>query len=506
VCELRLATDGTVSYVKNGLAFYAHSTPNTQWPLYIGAVVYTQGSLSAPAFYDVQYVAHALYETHSPPPPSPLLPPPPPPPPQQTAGLRADPHLTFAHGARADFRGRHGAIYNFLSAQSLSVNGRISESSFFVHQGPPAYATITVHGTFMTEIYMVARTSKGRLLNVTVSATDMGEWYDFGATLRALSASCTTPLEVPTPYILKRHVINFCDEVGIEVKVHNPVTVILTAPDWRVTVSARAAMPANDYIRGARRRLDLLLHLLTDEERLPTWPHGIVGQSWDGDGLGTDGRTDAYPHVGGAVFTTYAMAEGAIEGDARDYEVQSAFETRFRHSRFGTHGVAARNVSALKLKTCIPAAIGPIGADIVPSRPAAARRCWVAGVCADTLNPFLGLQPFVPPDCLGGLSALIQLGTKLGAGANGTMQQACTRRMASLQAALSGLGVPYTIPAGFMLSATAADVCPETCLAHDVVARCLGRRRRLRKIMQNRKQWRKQVRRVGQRLRSAGMQ
>ena len=33
-----------------------------------------------------------------------------------------DPHLAFAHGGRADFRGRHFHIYNFLSVPGFAVN------------------------------------------------------------------------------------------------------------------------------------------------------------------------------------------------------------------------------------------------------------------------------------------------------------------------------------------------------------------------------------------------
>jgi len=371
---------------------------------------------------------------------------------------------------------------------------RIAESSFYVDRGPPKYGRITVHGTFMTELHVVARTSQGKFFNLTFSAAEMGEWYDFGATLRALTASCATPSETPSPYAFKRHVTNFCDEVGVDVRLHNPATVILNAPDWRVAMSAKRAQPAQDYIRGARRRLDLSIDLLTDEAHLPTMPHGIVGQSWDGDGLGTDGLIDVYPREDGSVFTTYAMAEGAIEGEAHDYEVESAYETHFSYSRFDTHGFAARNVSALNLKTCIPANVGQIGSDVAPSRLAAGRRCWVAGKCADTMNPFVGLQPLIPPDCGRGISAIVNHGAALRR-ANTTMQQECMQTMVGFQATLSALGVPYSIPTGFTLSATAADLCPETCRAHDVIAKCLGHRRRLKWTTQKKRRQKRRQRR-----------
>jgi len=41
-----------------------------------------------------------------------------------TAKVFRDPIVNFAYGGRADFRGRHNALYNFLSAPGLSVNVR----------------------------------------------------------------------------------------------------------------------------------------------------------------------------------------------------------------------------------------------------------------------------------------------------------------------------------------------------------------------------------------------
>ena len=38
------------------------------------------------------------------------------------ASAEQDPHLHFAHGGAADFRGRNNALYNFLSAPGLAVN------------------------------------------------------------------------------------------------------------------------------------------------------------------------------------------------------------------------------------------------------------------------------------------------------------------------------------------------------------------------------------------------
>ena len=49
----------------------------------------------------------------------------PPSPPSTPATAHHDPHLHFAHGGRADFRGRDGLYYSFFSAPDFAVNVRI---------------------------------------------------------------------------------------------------------------------------------------------------------------------------------------------------------------------------------------------------------------------------------------------------------------------------------------------------------------------------------------------
>jgi hypothetical protein len=88
-------------------------------------------------------------------------------------------------------------------------------------------------------------------------------------------------------------------------------------------------------------------------------PHGLLGQTYDRDGLEVNGRRDSYSRlddgrptssrtgVGGFV-TTKAKAEGAIEGVLEDYRLRSSFATNFRFSRFDALAAPARNVSALR--------------------------------------------------------------------------------------------------------------------------------------------------------------
>ena len=60
-----------------------------------------------------------------------------------------DPHLGFAHGGEADFRGRHGVFYNFFSAPDFGVNVKTEEARFFLHGNK-----LTVDGTFITEAHI----------------------------------------------------------------------------------------------------------------------------------------------------------------------------------------------------------------------------------------------------------------------------------------------------------------------------------------------------------------
>ena len=64
-------------------------------------------------------------------------------------GIRGDPHIAFAHGGRADFRGRHGQLYAFFSAPGVAVNLKTEDATFDAKR--PSGAVLTVDGSFITE-------------------------------------------------------------------------------------------------------------------------------------------------------------------------------------------------------------------------------------------------------------------------------------------------------------------------------------------------------------------
>ena len=94
-----------------------------------------------------------------------------------------------------------------------------------------------------------------------------------------------------------------------------------------------------------RLNVELQLRDGVREDQLAVWPHGIVGQAWDGDGMAIDDEEDAYPRRG--EFTTYAMGKGAIEREPDDYKVGTPFATNFMYSRFDSTKAAPRDIAKL---------------------------------------------------------------------------------------------------------------------------------------------------------------
>ena len=117
-----------------------------------------------------------------------------------------------------------------------------------------------------------------------------------------------------------------------------------------------------DRTEGPAHRLDLSLRPLLPEAQLAEWPHGLIGQSFDGDARPRQGKLDDYSTP---VAWTTAQAEGAIEGSADDYRVASPFATAFRFSRFeplpgGKRGPAPLPVSPPSPSKSLSVAESPV--------------------------------------------------------------------------------------------------------------------------------------------------
>ena len=102
--------------------------------------------------------------------------------------------------------------------------------------------------------------------------------------------------------------------------------------NWSVTVSGGRSYATE----GPEHRLDVGI-VVRGDFAARNLPHGIFGQSFSSP-LPRQGNVDIYPEAGR--FTTTAMAEGALDGDASMYEVPSPYATDFKFSRFDAEPLA----------------------------------------------------------------------------------------------------------------------------------------------------------------------
>jgi len=227
------------------------------------------------------------------------------------AVAQQDPHLHLAHGGHADFRGCDGCLFNFLSARDLSLNVRTAASDFRLRD-------TLVHGTFMTEVHVASLFQpKQKWANVSfwVSQVGVNNWG-----WRMVNGTCGG-----NPFTLGPMARKICEQTHVHT---NSSSVNISTPEWELGIRVRQVF---GRVSGPQRRLDVSMTPRWPEAQLSWPPHGIVGQSFDGDGLPRSGRLDDYS---GAEVTTRAMAEGAIDGVAQDYRVYQPYATEFRFSRF----------------------------------------------------------------------------------------------------------------------------------------------------------------------------
>lgn len=259
-----------------------------------------------------------------------------------TASLRADPHLRFAHGGRADFRGVDGTHYALLSAPGVSFAAQTRDTDFLLPK------PLLVHGSFFTHASWVLRDRvDGAQYGVASNASEVGfEVY---------------ALQTPVPVLVSANRGVWSEWARNRLRVYyKQATLFVRANGWETNVTRQ---PIYNPIRGPSRwRFDIAMRVLGGRTGLEArhgtasetcFAHGLIGQSFDRDDVAVDGATDEYVVVNGglATITTRAQAEGAIEGVAADYALAGRFDTGFRFARYAaepSHLCARRNVSALR--------------------------------------------------------------------------------------------------------------------------------------------------------------
>ena len=226
-----------------------------------------------------------------------------------TAESIQDPHLTLAHGGMADFRGYDKTLYNWITSPLFALNGKTENATFMLEK-------VKVFGSFITEAHVVALSEKNRYLNVSFYADNLNEWQTSTSMVKGFCGN--------RAFNLSSFQTISCDELSLRTK-HS--SYVLLTRQWDISVHGQ---PVYRSLSGPKHRLDVIATARVTENLLSA--HGIIGQSFDGDGKPRFGRRDVYPMEGD--FTTSAQAEGAIEGNEKDYVLTHKFDIMYTHSRF----------------------------------------------------------------------------------------------------------------------------------------------------------------------------
>jgi len=269
------------------------------------------------------------------------------PPPAGT--VTGDPHLLGAHGDHFSFRGANNTIYSLLSARNLAVNGLFSPVSFVMGGTCALCGHKTVHGSFIKVVYISARTPMKKTLHLEYRADEPStaqlKVIDADVADSGLAEMLATERNLLVSTKKPDAVEDATDGVRVRLeRVHTrEVELTLTTGEWVVKAASRYLAFASQ--NAFKKRLDVVLEPLKDTLEQVA-PHGLIGQTFDGDAIAIDGAVDDYSPD---VVVTLAMGEGAIEGDASDYEIKRSepFSTAFKFSRYDAVHAVPRDVSKL---------------------------------------------------------------------------------------------------------------------------------------------------------------
>ena len=286
----------------------------------------------------------------------------------ESASIDGDPHITGAHGDKADVKGEDGGIYSLLSAEDVSLAVRFEHDDFHT-----PYSKQLVHGSWVRAAFWVVRLPAGEgLLRVNYSAHAFGvaevALYRDGA--RALWERPRAVRHGGAPVEVGGVSVGFATRRSALVREAtalqqrrnagraSPTLEVWTAR-WRTAATATTGWP---HVGSLRLNVRVASRTPNPAARGRVAPHGLLGQTFDGDGVPLNGRQDTYTKKarGFSELTTHAAAEGAIEGTIEDYRLPSPFATAFRYSRFDAKGaVAPRNATAMHAGLVGPKARAP---------------------------------------------------------------------------------------------------------------------------------------------------
>jgi len=206
-----------------------------------------------------------------------------PPPPPRHGGITNDPHLHFPDGGRADFRGEHRAVFNFLSAANFSLNLQTLKADF-------KWRARTVHGTKVGAAFWTVRTSSGAMVGVEFHA-DAGNRPNAKMKARVSIVQRFSPAASAKPRVLRPSDPSLVVD-DLTVRFDAKKALVVETAKWSCT-AARASFPFASLNPG-KRLLNLAIGVKEgyNPSNDAVAPHGLFGQAYDGDGLAIDGATD----------------------------------------------------------------------------------------------------------------------------------------------------------------------------------------------------------------------
>eukprot|EP00316_Scyphosphaera_apsteinii_P011309 CAMPEP_0119338046 /NCGR_PEP_ID=MMETSP1333-20130426/95236_1 /TAXON_ID=418940 /ORGANISM="Scyphosphaera apsteinii, Strain RCC1455" /LENGTH=762 /DNA_ID=CAMNT_0007349231 /DNA_START=68 /DNA_END=2356 /DNA_ORIENTATION=- len=263
------------------------------------------------------------------------------------ASATADVHFTGLRGGKFDMRGVHDKIYALLSASGLAVNARFKETTFTLSPDDIRSSVVKrVHGSVLSEAYIVMRLPSGRILNVLYSPDT-----PFIARVQMIADE-----QAPDELWLDQKSsprADFEDAVHLAIVKAAPVALNVQDGAWNITICPGLYRLADG---SADNRVDVSIVPKHAAFLSRVAAHGIIGQSLH-DPVAIQGKIDTYTPDANGEYTTSAQGEGAIEGNVRDYEISGgSFGTAFHFDRFDASAAVPRDVSLLSGKRVTSAA------------------------------------------------------------------------------------------------------------------------------------------------------
>jgi hypothetical protein len=190
--------------------------------------------------------------------------------------ITGDPHIRFAHGGYADFRGVNNTYYVLLSAPGVQFAALTTDTEFLLPR--PQF----VKGSFFTRAAWTLRGKSGCEYGIVTDATGVG-------------FSVVHPNS--SLIVDKQHIWQVWEYDAIRVG-SKQLTVYVRAHGWEVNVTRK---PIYNYVSGPSHwRFDIGMRQLDGTSfakqygsvSKTCYPHGIIGQSYDGDNIAVSGKTD----------------------------------------------------------------------------------------------------------------------------------------------------------------------------------------------------------------------